>query len=207
MPTDPPASADDASPHGGGAPTNEGQAQLDRVAEKLEEIRQQFSSLEGEVQQLSLFVRRTAADRAREFKYRFAQSAVFGLPVIALQLFGPVLGPADWPRWVSLLQALLAGWVVYVNLGMLFEGFVLLWWREWTWSLPVVLIAIGAYLYSAGGAMVAITTTQLPYRLLFDGCVTLLAVWTGWRWMRLARLIRRAAAVSVPALSHTSATA
>ena len=60
--------------------------------------------------------------RLREFKYRFGQSAVFGIPVVALQLWGAKLGPADSERWVSLLQAILCGWVVYVNLGMLVEG-------------------------------------------------------------------------------------
>ena len=141
-----------------------------------------------EVQHIDTFVHRQISERTREFKYRFSQSVVFGLPVIALQLFGPALGPADWQRWVSLLQLLLAGWVVYVNLGMLIEGIVKLWWREWSWSLLVILIAIAVYLYSALIGIVGILGMTLPYRPLFDVCVALLATWTGYRWMRLARL-------------------
>src|SRR5438874_11380501 len=72
--------------------------------------------------QVSDLLDRPLAQRLREYKYRFSQSVVFGLPVIALQYWGRALGPADAERWVSLLQALLAAWVVYVNLGMLAEG-------------------------------------------------------------------------------------
>src|SRR4051794_34598570 len=60
--------------------------------------------------------------RLREYKYRFAQSVVFGLPVLALQWWGGSLGPLDAQRWASLLQSIMCGWVLYVNLGMLLEG-------------------------------------------------------------------------------------
>src|SRR2546428_9823632 len=70
---------------------------------------------------------RSAAQRRQEFKYRFGQSIVFGLPVIALQWFGRSLGGAEPDRWVTLFQALLAGWAVYVRATrMLGEGGLLL---------------------------------------------------------------------------------
>ena len=90
--------------------------------------------------------------RLREYKYRFSQSVVFGVPVIALQFFGARLGPVDSGRWVSLLQALLAGWIVYVNLGMLFEGILLL--RERVSAdLIVAAIAVALYVASAISAV------------------------------------------------------
>ena len=70
---------------------------------------------------------RPASQRRQEFKYRLGQSVVFGLPVLALAKFGRSLGGVEADRWVSLLQALLAGWVVYVGAtGMVAEGILLL---------------------------------------------------------------------------------
>jgi cation transport ATPase len=133
--------------------------------------------------------------RLREYKYRFSQSIVFGLPVVALQLYGPRLGPADWERWVSLLQALLAGWVLYVNLGMVFEGALLLLLptRKVTGGLLVTCLAAVLYLYSLVSATHAIVTGRLLYRpLMFVACVTVLMIWTGLGWARLSRSIRPA---------------
>jgi hypothetical protein len=127
--------------------------------------------------------------RLREYKYRFSQSAVFGLPVIALQYWGRALGPADSARWVSLLQALLAGWVLYVNLGMLAEG-VLLLRQRLTGDLIAAGVATGIYLFSLVSAMHGIVSARLWYPLLFHASVIVLAGWTGWRWFRLARLAR-----------------
>jgi hypothetical protein len=125
--------------------------------------------------------------RLREYKYRFSQSVVFGLPVVALQFCGPLLGPTDSDRWVSLLQALLAGWVVYVNLGMLAEG-VLLLGRGVRADLIVSALAAGLYAYSVVSATVGVITGRLWYRpLTFHVCVILLAAWTGWRWWRMSR--------------------
>lgn len=133
--------------------------------------------------------KRVVAERTREYKYRFSQTMVFGLPVVALQLFGRVLGPADWERWVSLLQALLAGWVLYVNLGMFIEGIVALWWRQLSADLLIVALAAGLYFHGALGAIAGIISNELPYPLLFHAMVILLAGWTGWRWWRMARVI------------------
>jgi hypothetical protein len=124
--------------------------------------------------------------RLREYKYRFSQSVVFGVPVIALQYFGGRLGPVDSERWVSLLQSLLAGWIVYVNLGMLFEGILLLKHRV-TADLVVAAIAVAVYLASLVSAGFGVVTSRLLYPLLFHVCVIVLAVWTGARWWQFAR--------------------
>ena len=131
---------------------------------------------------------RPPEQRLREYKYRFAQSIVFGVPAIALQLYGRALGPADSERWVSLLQALLAGWVVYVNVGMLVEGLLLLPTRRVTGDLLAAAAAIALYLYSLVSAAHGIVTSRLLYRpLLFHACVIVLAAWTGFQWWRANR--------------------
>ena len=122
-----------------------------------------------------------------EFRYRFGQSVVFGPPVLALQRYGAVLGPADSERWVSLLSALLAGWVLYVNLGMLVEGLLTLRDRGASGDLLVAALAMLLYLVSLVSAVHGIVTARLWYRpLLFGAMVLLLMAWTGYRWWRLA---------------------
>lgn len=135
-------------------------------------------------------------ERLREFKYRFGQSIVFGTPVIALQLWGANLGPTDSERWVSLLQAILCGWVVYVNLGMLVEGVLAR--RAWLRAdFVVALLAVLVYLYSAISAIRGIVTAHLWYRpLLFHVCVIVLAMWSAIRWRGLARKSNRSASSS-----------
>ena len=135
---------------------------------------------------LSELLNRPAEQRIREYKYRFSQSIVFGLPVLALQWCGPRLGPTDSQRWVSLLQALLCGWVLYVNLGMFFEGVMLLAQRI-TGDFLIASLAIALYLASLISALHGIVTARLWYPLLFHLCVLLLALWTAWRWHFLSR--------------------
>src|SRR5256885_4041984 len=66
---------------------------------------------------------RSPSERCREYRYRFGQSIVFGLPVIALAAFGPSLGGPETGRWIGLLQLLLAGWIIYVAaLAMLVDA-------------------------------------------------------------------------------------
>lgn len=129
---------------------------------------------------------RPAELRLREYKYRFSQSLVFGLPVVALQYWGRALGPVDSDRWVSLLQAVLAGWVLYVNLGMLFEGALLL--RQRITS-DFVVASIAALLYVASliSAVHGIVVSRLWYPLMFHVAVMVLATWTGLQWLRNAR--------------------
>jgi cation transport ATPase len=132
---------------------------------------------------------RADEQRLREFKYRFSQSVVFGIPVIALQYFGRRLGPVDADRWVSLLQALLAGWIVYVNLGMLFEG-LLLFRQRVTGDLLVAAAAVVIYMVSLVSAARGILTARVWYPLAFHVCVLILAIWTGVRWWQLSRRVR-----------------
>src|SRR5687768_11480461 len=75
--------------------------------------------------------------RLLEHRYRFGQAMVFGLPVWGLQLYGRSLGGPEADRWVAVLQALLAGWVVYVAAaGMMFEGIVQVGRRKLDTDLP-----------------------------------------------------------------------
>src|SRR5687768_14890732 len=146
------------------------------------------STIQNPESRIQNLLSRPPEQRIREYKYRFGQSVVFGLPVIALQVYGRALGPADSERWVSLLQALLAGWVLYVNLGMLFEGVLLLPARRVTGDLVVAVFAVALYAYSLISAAHGIVTTRLLFRpLLFHVVVMVLAAWTGWRWWRCAR--------------------
>jgi hypothetical protein len=129
--------------------------------------------------------------RLREYKYRFAQSVVFGLPVIALQWWGGALGPVDSPRWASLLQSLLCGWVVYVNLGMLFEGLLAVRLRL-RGDFIVAGLGVALYVYSLVSALHGIITSRLWYPVLFHLCIMLLATWSGWRWLRLRAAVNAA---------------
>jgi hypothetical protein len=126
--------------------------------------------------------------RLREYKYRFSQAVVFGLPVIALERWGRTLGGAEADRWAGILQAMLAGWVVYVGAaGMLFEGLILLPRRV----MPDVFaagLAVAAYLFSLVSVLHVLLTGQLWYRpLLFHVSVLTIAVWTGMQWFRWSR--------------------
>jgi cation transport ATPase len=121
--------------------------------------------------------------RIREFKYRFAQAVVFGLPVLALQRYGRSLGWVEADRWVGLLQLALTGWVVYVAAaGMLFEGFVLLVRRRIQIDFIIALIAVALFLVSAASIAHLIFRGSLWFPPRFDAVVALLIVWCGWRW-------------------------
>ena len=126
---------------------------------------------------------RPPAERCREFKYGFAQSLVFGVPVIALEAFGRSLGGPESDRWVTLFQALLAGWVIYVAAaGMLTEGALLLLARR---PIPALLVAdaavaLGAVLLYLLGFLHFIAPARWP--ALFPWAVLLVAMWTGARW-------------------------
>src|SRR5688572_15852315 len=126
--------------------------------------------------------------RLREYKYRFSQAAVFGLPVIALQWWGHALGGAEAERWVGILQALLAGWVVYVGAtGMLFEGLIVLPRRVMPDLLPA-LLAVATYLFSVISVLHVLLDGRLWYRpLLFHASVLIIGAWTGVQWFRWSR--------------------
>jgi hypothetical protein len=140
---------------------------------------------------------RPLADRVREHKYRFAQSVVFGLPVVALQLFGGRLGGVSSGTWVGLLQALLAGWVMYVGAAaMLFESVLLLRRGRPTADGLVAFLAIA--LYGAGfAAWLGIVLGAAPPVAeraralgLMAWAAVLTATWTGARWWWLSRRAR-----------------
>ncbi len=133
-------------------------------------------------------LQRPADQRLREYKYRFSHAIVFGLPVLALQLWGRALGGPESDRWAGILQALLAGWVVYVGAaGMLFEGLILLPRRVIADLIPA-LVAVLAYLFSLISVLHVLFTGQLWYRpLLFHVSVLIVATWTGLQWYRWSR--------------------
>ena len=142
---------------------------------------------------LALLLARPPEQRTREYQYRFAQSVVFGLPVIALVLWGNRLGPLDAQRWGSVMQMLLAGWVIYVNLGMIFEGALILR-RRVTADFLVATLALGLFLFSAISVAHVFVAGTLWYRpLLFWAQVIVLAAWTGFSWWRMARIVARCA--------------
>jgi hypothetical protein len=126
---------------------------------------------------------RPAEQRRREYQYRFAQSVVFGSPVLVLQWFGPQLGgnPGEWQRWVGLLQAILTGWVTYVAaVAMLVEGLIL---RRLTLDAVVGAIAVFATVYSAISVLGIFFQARPFYGpLLFHVAVLMLIVYCGIRW-------------------------
>jgi cation transport ATPase len=136
---------------------------------------------------LAHFLHRPRAERLREYKYRCAQSLVFGLPVLGLQLLGTRLGGPEALRWVGFLQALLGGWVVYVGAaGMLFEGVLLLARRRWSADLPVAAAAAAFYLWSLAIVVQLLATGSAWGTLRFHWSVMLIAVWTAIRSAQMA---------------------
>lgn len=134
---------------------------------------------------------RPAAERAREYRYRFGQAVVFGLPVIALQLWGHRLGGREAARWAGVFQALLAGWVVYVAAaGMLFEGALLLARRRrLTADLVCAAAAVGVYLFSAI-RLVHVLFGSAETRPVFQWVIVILGTWSGVRWWQFSRRLQ-----------------
>jgi len=133
---------------------------------------------------LQQLITRPDDQRLREHKFRFAQSVVFGAPVLALQRWGSILGPVDSQRWASVLQALLCGWVMYVNFGMIVEGFVV---RRLDVLIDCLIAttALALYAWSVAAVVHVLSRGTLwPQPLLFHACVILLATWTGLQWFR-----------------------
>jgi preprotein translocase subunit Sec61beta len=120
------------------------------------------------------------SERVRQYKYRFAQSLVFGLPVIALEVWGRALGGREADRWVLFLQALLAGWIMYVGAaGMLVGGLLML--PKLTPDLVVAATAIASYLI----ALASFLIPSLRPLSLFTCAVLLVTAWSGLQWWRL----------------------
>jgi len=160
-------------------------------------------------QRLRLLVDRPIDQRIREYKYRFAQSVIFGLPVLVLQWAGKRLGgsPEEAERWVAALQALMGGWVVYLSAtGMLVEQLLLmarpvhasgrsLQGGRNVPELLVCMVAVVLCLFSLLSVTGVFVTGRPFYRpLLFHMAVMLLAGWCGLRWWMLWRQVGQRAA-------------
>lgn len=133
---------------------------------------------------------RPLAERVREYRYRCAQCVIFGLPVLALQWFGPRLssGPEEAARWVPILQAVLAGWICYVGaLPMVVEGMIGSGWMVRS-NLVVSAATIIAYLYSGGSLVLGLIHGHPGYRTLFHVVVITLVVWNALGWSVTLRL-------------------
>jgi cation transport ATPase len=145
------------------------------------------ATTEDSTDRLSELLARPAHQRRIEYKYRFAQAVIFGIPVVALQYFGRALGGAESPRWSGILQALLAGWAVYVGAaGMLFEGLLTI--RQGIGGdLIIAVLSLGVYLYSLISVLAILIIGRPAYQpLLFHLSVIILAIWTGIQWRRFA---------------------
>jgi cation transport ATPase len=139
---------------------------------------------------LEQLLARPLEQRLREYKYRCAQAIVFGLPVVALQYFGTALGGPEAPRYVAVIQALLAGWVMYVGAAsMLVEGWILIDRRGLTIDFCVAFTAIAGYLFSlVTGVHILVTGRGVPPA--FHVSVLILAIWTGIRWATCVYSVR-----------------
>jgi cation transport ATPase len=128
---------------------------------------------------------RPLEQRTREHKYRFAQTLVFGLPVIGLQYFGNRLGGPESSRAVAVIEFVLTGWILAIGAtGMLSEGVMLLIARR---------KISGDFLVGAGTVILfafsCISAVALFFKSdagpgLFHVVVIVLAVWSAIQWLR-----------------------
>ena len=142
---------------------------------------------------VSSLLDRPDAERLREHRYRFGQAFVFGLPVLFLHLYGHALGGATAGIWSGLLQALLAGWVLYIcAAGMLFEGLLLLGRRQFLADLPVAILTLALYLIGLiAWTHLLIGGPGASVGGWFAAAVLLPMAWAAFQWARLARRMRR----------------
>ena len=129
---------------------------------------------------------RPATERLREYKYRFAQSAVFGLPVVAVSLFGFSLGGPEAGRWVGLLQMLMGGWVIYVGaLAMIVDALLR---KKWTVDGLVGMAAVLLYAMGVGAVLHLFLQPQpLALQQSFLWGVVLVCLWNGLQWLRFRK--------------------
>jgi cation transport ATPase len=137
---------------------------------------------------LQTVLNRPASERLREHKYRFAQCAVFGVPVVALQFLGPRLGGNDSARWTGLLQSLLCGWIVYLGaVGLITEGLLLVAQRQFKLDLLIGIAALLLYLMGAAGWIMTLRGRTALFPSAFSYCVVILVLWSAVQWLRLRR--------------------
>jgi cation transport ATPase len=132
---------------------------------------------------------RPETERLREHRYRFGQGFVFGAPVVFLACFAEALGGAMAGVWSGLLQALLAGWVIYVGAaGMIFEGMLLLGRRRVSADFLMGLAGIALYVPGlVGWGRVLARAPGAAVGWWFGACVLALTAWAGLQWLRIAR--------------------
>jgi len=140
---------------------------------------------------IQTILNRPSSERLREYKYRFAQCMVFGLPVLALQLFGHNLGGPESARWIGLLQTLLTGWVMYVGaVGMLVEGVMSIAGGKFKPDLVVAALAMILYGLGVAGWIMILRGTGAFFPRAFGLAVLLLICWSGLQWIRMTRAQR-----------------
>ena len=117
---------------------------------------------------------------------------MFGLPVIGLQYFGAQLGGAESARWVTIMQIVLTGWIVFVAAtGMISEGIVLLIARRRV-SLDFIVATLALLLFvfsCTSAATVVFGSKSQP--TFFHIVVIMLAGWSGLRWISAGRSTTR----------------
>ena len=134
---------------------------------------------------------RPISERIREHKYRFAQCIVFGLPVLALYFFGPKLGGPEAGRWIGLLQALLAGWCLYLAaLPMASESAMLFVMGKFRFELLIASAAAILYIVGLVGWIFTLRGRAAPMPVAFSIEIALLIAFSGLQWMRLSKTSR-----------------
>ena len=124
-------------------------------------------------------------ERRRQWKYRFAQSLIFGLPIVALHFIGPKLGGPEAPRSVALFEALLAGWVLYVGaLGMIGDALVR---RGITADGLVALVAMGIYVVGVWRLIASVNEKTPGLSRGFLASAVLIIVWSAIRLVGAGR--------------------
>ena len=112
---------------------------------------------------------------------------VFGLPVLALQFFGPKLGGPEAGRWIGLLQALLSGWCLYLAaLPMLSESMMLLSLGKVKLELFISSATIVLYLLGVVGWIFTLRGRGALMPSAFGLAVIILIGWSGVQWLRLS---------------------
>jgi len=117
---------------------------------------------------------------------------VFGLPVIGLQYFGTQLGGPESARWVTIMQIVLTGWILFVaGTGMISEGIVLLIARRRvSIDFVVASIALLLFVFSCVSTAMFFFGSNSPPRF-FHVVVIMLASWSALRWISAGRSTTR----------------
>lgn len=108
--------------------------------------------------------------------------------MLALHFFGPRLGGPESARWIGLMQALLAGWCLYLAaLPMLSESLMLIAMGKLRIELAVSLAAMILYIIGVTGWIFTLRGRAAPLPSAFSVVVVILILWSALHWFRLAR--------------------